>query len=328
MPTAANAKIQYEAGQTPYAMAALADTGDQTTFSGAASPWSQRSGYAPVVRPDGLLTGGAITPAASAGTDKVDVAAGTAYIGGALISWSAATDVSVTRGLTTDTHCITSITVTSLGAVAAVAGVDHTAFSETRAANGGPPLIATTSIEIGQVRTTSVTAAVIGAAEVYQVPGSHQERSDTPIVTTINHYLGRVTLASALPKIHTGSVTKKVCASYAVPVFADVPKGRDFVPPENSYSVGSTQYYGGTEGSVTTSLSQGSFSALLSDGVSDPILSFVGENLWFKFYSDKAATPHVMAQGILGCARTFSASASIEAKFTINATAQATAVTS
>lgn len=327
MPTASNALIKYEAGQTPVAMAALTDSGDQTTFTGASSPWSQRSGYAPVVRPDGLLTGGAITPAASGTSDLVDVAAGTAYIGGALVSWAADTDVAVTRGASSDTHNITSITVTSLGAVAAVAGADGTSFSETRAANGGPPLIPVTSIEIGQVRTSSVTSAAITAGEIYQVPGTHQERSDTPALASINHFSGSVTMASALPKIHTGTVAKKVCASYAVPIFSDVPKGLDFTAPENSYSVSSTAYYGGTEGSVSASLGQGGFTAILDNGVSDPLLGLAGQNLWFKFFPDRAATKAVMCQGVLGIARTFPAGSAIQAKCTISAASAAAAVT-
>lgn len=319
MPNAANAKVEYEAGRTSYAMGALTDSGDQITFEGAASPWSQYSGFAPVVRPDGLISGGAITPAASGTNDLVDVAAGTAYIGGALVSWAADTDVAITRGASSDTHCITSITITSLGAVAAVAGVDHTAFSETRAANGGPPLIAVTSIEIGQVRTTSVTAAAITAAEIYAVPGTHLERFDTPVMTSINYFDGSVTFASALPKIHTGAVAKKVCASYAVPAFAAVPKSLDFIPPEVTYSVGSTQYYGGTEGSVSSSLGQGSFTALLNDGITDPLMALAGQNLWFKFFPDRASSAYLACQGVLGIGRTFQVAASIQAKCTINA---------
>lgn len=327
MPTASNALIQYEAGQTPYAMAALTDSGDQKTFAATASPWSQRSGYAPVIRPDGLLTGGAITPAASGTADLVDVAAGTAYIGGVLVSWDADTDVEITRGASTDTHCITSITVTSLEAVAAVPGTDHTAFSETRAANGGPPLIAATSIEIGQVRTTSVTSAAITAGEIFQTPGSHLERSDTPAIASVDYYAGTVTFVSPLPKIHTGPAAKKVCASYGTPIFADVPKGFDFVPPETSFSVSSTPYYGGTEGSTASSLGQGSFSAILDNGVSDPLLALAGANLWFKFWPDRASTANALAcQGVLGVARTFPAGSSIQAKCTISSAAAAQVV--
>lgn len=326
MATTENAKIQYEAGQTAVAMAALTDSGDQTTFTGASSPWSQRSGYAPDVRPDGLISGGEITPAASGDSDKVDVAAGTAYIGGALITWSADTDVTISRGADADTHRITSITITNAGAVAASPGADHTAFSETRGGNGGPPLIATTSIEIGQVRTTATASADVDDSEIFQVPGTHLERYDYPLMSSIDHYNGEVSFISALPKIHTGPVCKGVFASYSVPVFAEVPKGKDFVPPENSYSVGSTQYYGGTDGAVTSSLGQGSFTALLTNGITDPLVTLAGENLWFKFFPDRAKSTCLVAQGVLGVARTFAVGSSISAKCTINASEAATGV--
>ena len=73
MSTAENAKLQYEAGQNATAMSALTNSGDETTFTSGASLWSGKSGYAPVVRPNGLLTGGAVT--VHADNDKVTVAA-------------------------------------------------------------------------------------------------------------------------------------------------------------------------------------------------------------------------------------------------------------
>ena len=63
MSTAENAKLQYEAGQNATAMSALTNSGDETTFTSGASLWSGKSGYAPVVRPNGLLTGGGIEAA-------------------------------------------------------------------------------------------------------------------------------------------------------------------------------------------------------------------------------------------------------------------------
>lgn len=320
MPTAKNAKSQYEAGQNTVAMSALSDSGDRTTFEGASGLWSRRTGYAYEVRPNGLISGGEITAAASGDDDVVDVAAGSAYINGVLVEWAADTDVAITRGLTTDTHAITSITVTAAGAVAAVAGTDGTAHSETRAAEGGPPLIAVTSIEIGQVRTSSVTAAAVLAAEIKQVFGQHCEHYMTPSYT-VDEYAGEVTFAQALPAIHTGALPKAVYASYSTPIFADIPKCSDFVAPENSYSVNSTEYYGGTEGSVTSSLNAGSFTTLLQDGVSDPIVQLAGENLWFRHYPDRARAPYVIAQGILGIARTWPAGDSIQANCSINADA-------
>ncbi len=129
MPTAENAKLEYEAGQNAVAMSALTDSGDNTTFESAATLWSSRSGYSPVVRPNGLLTGGAVTPHAD--NDKVSIAALTCNLAGVVTSVAGGT-LTITRGLTTDTHCITSLTVNSSGALAAVAGTDSTAFVETR----------------------------------------------------------------------------------------------------------------------------------------------------------------------------------------------------
>ena len=108
--TASNAKLQYEAGQEYNAMAAMADAGDHLTFSLAgASLWSQRNGYEPVVRPDGLATGGAVTPGSS--SDTVAVAALTCYLAGELKTVSADSDVDVTRK--TRTQKIRSITINS-----------------------------------------------------------------------------------------------------------------------------------------------------------------------------------------------------------------------
>lgn len=319
MPNADRALLRYEAGQSPTAMSALTNAGDALTFSGVTgTPWSRRDGFAPVVRPNGLLTGGAITPAVSGSDDVVDVAAGTAYIGGELVTWSAATDVAITRGLTTDTHNITSITVTSAGSVVAVSGTDSTAFSETRDADGGPPLIAATSIEIGQVRTTSVTAAPVTAGEVNAVIGLHLERSDYPVYE-IDHYSGLIRFADNLPLIHTGAAPKAVYASYATPVFADVSIGTDFVPPENSYAVSSTQVYNRTIASTSATLNAGSFTAYLNDGVTDPLVGLAGEVLWFKFFPNRYASAYIMSQGVLGIARSFPAGDLISASCTINA---------
>jgi len=322
MASAKDAKLQYEAGQTAYAMAALTDTGDATTFAGVAAPWSRRSGYAPTIYPDGLITGGAITPHADA--NKVSVAAGTAYIGGALVSFNAAV-LTLTRpsGSNCDTdktctHVVASIQVDAAGTVSATNGAFHIAFGERNAA-GGPPLIDVGEIEIGQVWLSSAGSAVVAESAIKQVPGTHQERFDSPLMIEVDHYQGRVTFADALPATHVGPTTKKVYAAYSTPAFAEVLKSSDFVPPEVSYSVSSEQYYGGNEGSVSSSLGQGSFTARLADGVSDPMVALKGETLWFRFYPDRARSGHIMCQGTLGIARTFPAGGSIQASCTISA---------
>lgn len=304
--------IRYESGQTSYAFEEMTDSGDQTTFSASFSPLSQASGYAPTIAPYGLKTGGAITPDTT--NDQVNVAAMTVLAPGmtgadasGVVSIGAASGVSITRGLTTDTHNITSITVDSTGTVTAVSGTDGTAFSETRGATGGPPYIPVGSIEIGQVRTTSVTAGLITTGEILQIPGSTMERSDYPVYS-VDYANGEITFVSALDTIHTGDVPKKVYIKGATPLFAPIPKGSEWVPAESTYSINSTETYDGPVGSSSSSLGQASFTAILADGITDHFLTLKGENLWFEFRPDRdVTTPKQLTQGVLGVSRTFPA---------------------
>lgn len=318
MPTAENAKLQYEAGQNSVSQTALTDSGDATTFTSSASLWSGRGGFAPVVRPNGVLTGGAITTHATNNT--VSIAALTLNLAGVVRSVSAGSLVA-TRP-TTAVSKVVSLTVDSTGALAAVAGTDGptTAFSETRAAAGGPPLIPVGSVEIGQVRYTSSIAAAVAAAEIYQVVGLHRERADFPLYD-IDYSAGSVTFLDALPEIHTGVLPKQVWASYASPIFADVALASDFVPPETSHSVASTQVYGTTLGSTSSTLGQGAFTAFLQDGVADALVTLKNEILWFKFFPDRYKTPYLLTQGKLGISRTFPAGDNIQAACTISASA-------
>lgn len=325
MATAENAKLEYEAGQNAYAMAALTNSGDATTFTSAATMWSGKSGYAPVVRPNGLLTGGAVTRAAAAGNNNVDVAALTCNLAGVVTSVAAATNQAITRPATAVAK-VCSITVNSSGAIAVVAGTDGatTAFSETRGAAGGPPLIPVGSIEIAQVRVTSNTAAVITAAQVFAVVGTHVEMANYPLFN-VDYSTGTVEFLSALPLIHTGTLAKGVYASYASPIFSEISLASDFKPPETSHSVSSTQIYNTTLGSTSSTLGQGGFTAYLEDGVTDALVAQKNELLWFRFYPDRYKTAGLLTQGKLGITRTFPAGDNIQAACTISATAEAIA---
>lgn len=335
MSTAADAKLQYEAGQNATAMTLLTDSGDHETYESAATLWSGRSGYAPVVRVNGLLTGGAVTPDGSGVDDVVDVAALTCNLAGVVTSISAG-ELTALRGATTDICRITSLTVDSGGALAAVAGTATTAFSETRGAAGGPPFIPVGSIEIGQVRLSSITAAPITAAEIYQVVGTHQERADFPlyeinygptIVAGVETVAGgSVSFYDTLPLIHTGSTTKRAYASYSSPLFADISLASDFVPPETSNSVTSTQVYGATIGASSSTLNQGTFTAYLTNGVSDALVTLKNATLWFKFFPDRFASPYILCQGKLGVGRTFPVADQIQAACTISASVAAVEV--
>lgn len=319
--TAANAKLQYEAGQEITAMSAMTDSGDHKTFSiPGVAPWSGKSGYEPKIYPDGLETGGVITPGVA--SDEISVAALTCYLAGVKTVVAADASVAVTRPAASPAGLkkINSMTINSSGIIVEVVGTDGSAFSATRGAAGGPPLIPVGSIEIAQVKLTSSVSAVIDTAEIFQVPGTSQERYDYPVWTEDN-YDGEITFASALPAIHVGSPAtyKGVYGEVYEPVFADLEPATDFIPPETSHSVSSTQVYGGTVGASAESLNQGSFKAFLKDGITDSIIALKNEILFFKHFPDRNKTPYILVQGKLGIARTFPAGDNIQANCTISA---------
>lgn len=318
MPSAENGLLEIESGQTSFPMQALDDSGDRTVFESDASLFSGKSGYEPDVRPNGLITGGAVTPASSGSNNVVDVAALTCYLAGVLTSVAADTDVTIARAAT-DVSKICSITIDNAGTVAVVEGTDgaSSALSETRGAAGGPPLIPVDSIEIAQVRMTGNTAAPIEASEIKAVPGLHLEKYDYPIHQVVNQE-GKVKFLSALPAIHTGNVGKQVFASYAEPIFAEIPDSADFVPPDESYTVNSQQVYGRAIGSSSKSLGQGSFVTYTKDNITDTVVKLKGENLWFRYYPDRNKLPHTLCQGKLGVSRSNPAGSNITASCTIS----------
>lgn len=340
---AENAKIQYESGQDLVSFVALTDQGDHKDFRSADALWSKRSGYVPDVKPNGVATGGTVSVAASGSNDVVDVASLTCYLAGVLTSVGADADVSVTRptgGSPLNSHNKSSITVNNAGAIAVVKGTDGTAFSTTRGAAGGPPYIPLDSIEIAQVWLSSATPAAITADEIKQVVGTQRERYDFPTweVKTANVENGvignaGILFAAALPLIHSAAspiagVPKAVYAQYYEPAFTDVPIASDFVPPETTHSTSSKQVYGQTIGSSSSSLNQGSFTAFLTDGISDGLLSVKNDTLWFKFFQNKLnSTPYILCQGKLGISRTFPAGDQIQAACTISAETSALDVT-
>lgn len=318
-----NAILYYEAGQTAHAMAALTDSGDQTTFESGVDMWSKKDGYSPEVKPNGLATGGIVT--VKSGTNNaVACSALTAYIGGVLKSVAANASLTCARG-TTNGYRIHSIT-TDGSTIAVTSGTESTAFSATRGAAGGPPLIPVGSIEIGQVRLSSTTAAEVSDDEIKQVIGDHQERYDYPTFQ-VGYGNGEVIFDAALPAIHTGTLPKGVFASFYEPTFSQVPEVSDFVPPETSHSVSSKQIYGKTLGSSSSSLGQGSFTAYLEDGVTDNILGLKNETLWFEFKPNRLNPAKIRCLGKLGIKRTFPAGDNITASCTITATDEAVEVT-
>jgi hypothetical protein len=326
MPTNSNAVIYFESGQSLKTMTTMTDSGNQIKFTSAAQYWSKRSGYEPKIYPNGVVTGGEITPDTEA--DQVIVGSLTCYLGGVLTT--VATDLKIViRGADTNTCRINSITVNSSGALAVLSGTAGTSLSATRGAAGGPPWIPTGSIEIGQVRLTSTTSAVIDSSEIYQVPGQHLERWDYPLweeypLGDVTNTTAYIKFNSALTLTHsddTGTTKKpkKVFGEVYEPIMVELPKTSDFKAPEQTNSVASKQIYGGTLGTTSASLGQGGFTAYLNDGITDSLIGLKNENLVFKFYQDRAKSPHVICQGILGVARTWGVADSAQAACTISA---------
>lgn len=330
MPTAKNALVKIEQGRTLVDWSAMTDSGDHQIFTADDAVWSLASGYEPEVRPNGIVSGvDLVSPAASGTDDAVDVAAFTAYSQGTLHSVAAQTDVALTRAVT-GPCIINSITMTSDGAIAVVAGTEGASFSETRGAAGGPPEVPADSVEIAQVRLSSTTSAPVAEDEIYQVVGQHTERYDYPVWTVDTTGLGlaatssaeqaaHVRFASALPTIHAGGNAKGVYIRYYVPIFGEESRTLDFQPAEKTYSVTSSAYYGGSIASSSESLGQAQFTALLSDGVTDFLVRNKGETLTVKFFPDRNKSPYILTQGVIGISRSFPVADQIQATVTVTA---------
>ena len=316
-----NPKLEYESGQTFNDWEHLADTGDATVFEATFAPWSGRSGFDAQVRPWGLATGGQIR--AGSGNDSVTVAPLTAYMPTAAGAQSdgivnvASGDVTIERAIA-ETHRVTSITVDSSGALVAIAGAEGTAYADERGEAGGPPFIPVDSVEVGQVRVNKAAAGPVSDTEIFQVVGLHQERYDSPVFQT-DPAVGEVHFAAELPKIHTGSLPKRVSVRGYTPIFAEIPRASDWVPAETTHSTNSTEIYNGTLGSVSRSLGQASFTYYGEGNANDPLVRLKNQRLWFRWYQDRNRSPHSLTLGILGIGRTYPAGDHVNIACTVSA---------
>ncbi len=314
-----NGLIHVEMGVTPYAMSALTDADDHKMFNSAVDIFSDSAGQAPEVRPNGVITGGAVSVAASAADNAVDVAMLSCYLAGVKVAVSTATDKVINRPAI-NVAKVNSITVNAAGAVVIVSGTDGltAVFSEERGTAGGPPPIPAGSIEIAQVRIATSAAAPIASAQIFQVVGAHLERYDCPMYN-IDHADGTVVFDVALPLNHAGGATKGIYASYAEPVFVKQAFANDFVPAETSHSASSAVVYGGVIGTSSMSLGQGGFTAILKDGITDPLLSAADDVRWVRYFQDSNKSAHILTQGKIGVSRTFGAADHPKVKVTISA---------
>jgi len=328
MSTSATAKTEFESGQTAVSFTAMTDSGDHKvhTVTGGAI-YSNKSGYEPTVRPNGIVTGRNLL-STHATADTVTVAAFSAYSVGVSYEVSAGTGDIVRPAAAK--YNINSVTMTDAGVIAVVTGTDGDAFSDVRDAVGGPPYIPADSVEIGQIKLDSDGAAVITSDEIFQAVGTHTERFDFPVwdvnsigdgdtATVSAKKNAYIAFSSELGAIHTAGAYKQVYISWYTPVFAELSRTLDFVPVENSHSVTSTQFYNGTVGSVASTLGQGSFTALMTDNITDALVGNKDQVLTIRFYPDRNKSPYVLTQGKLGLARTFPVAGQNQASVTISA---------
>lgn len=313
MATSKNAKIEFESGQALVDFVAMTDSGDHQTFTVSDNLWSGESGKEPDVRPNGIVTGSNLL-STHATNDTVSIAEFTAYSEGTEHTVSATTDT-ITRPAT-DVAKVNSITMDDTGAIAVVAGTDSsdTSFSATRGAAGGPPEIPADSVEIGQIRVTTSAAGAIAATEIFETPGTHQERFDSPTwqlpVNTVGKGLqadtasekyAHVKFDEALDAIHASGAYKKVYIKYYTPSFTEIQRGVDFVPVGNSHSVNSTPVYGNkTIGSQSSSIGQGGFTAYMTDNITDALLLREDKVTTIRHYADRNKTAYDLTQGTLG----------------------------
>jgi len=313
MTNPANAAIQYESAQTLVAFKAMTDSGDHTVFTTDSDKiWSGRSGYTVQVRPDGIVSGANILSAGS-NANEVDSIAFTAWLSSVLKEVTA-TSTTITRA-TTQTHVINSIILTGT-TVSAVKGTEGTAFSTTRAAAGGPPYIPVGSIEIGQVKTSAQASAVLTSSEIFQTPGTHQERADYPLYHRPNNIgLGilapvtakanaHIQFKTALQACHTGATIRPVYIQYYNPTFTTL-EGDGFTPADEATSQSSAQQFGQIVGYGGTRINQSTFRSELQNGVTDALIALDGQDLVFKFFPNVSAAPFMLTYGTLRFAVSF-----------------------
>lgn len=329
MPTAKNAKIEFETSQVLNAFAIMTDSGDHKVFTvSGGTLWSGKSGKTPDVRPNGIVSGRNLL-SAGVTNDVVRVAAFTAFCQATEHSVNA-TSATALRATSADYYKVNSITMASDGSVVVVAGTEGVASSEVRNAAGGPPYIPVDSVELGQVRVSGATApALLVAAEMFQDVPTHTERWDTPSLNEFNIGMGEaaeqsaekyahIKFVSVLALSHTGGVAKRSYVKYYEPTLTEVERALDFVPADESHAVGSEEYYRGSIASVTSTIGQGTFRALLNDGLTDTLIANKNQVLTVRFYQDENKSPYALTQGKIGITRQNPYGAQVAADITIS----------
>lgn len=312
--TGKDVQLQIEVGSTFYPIQALTAT---TTGTNAYKKYkmsttfvSAREDLEPVVRLDGVISGGEITGDA-ARDNAVDVAAFTAYVKGVELSVAAIEVRNLVRPASTGNVVINAIVCDENGVVSNVAGTEGAAGGA-RGAAGGMPYIPTDSILLGYVTLSDVYASGSSTISATEINTEARERSDIPTYKINFHDddadqgVGVVELGSALTAIHgAGANYRNVYASWYEPTFEIFPDCYDLELPEEISEI-TSRAYGDTYQEVATDIPSwsGSFNFYFTK-VKD-IVDIVKNSLrWMKFFPDKDDTQYWAGTAIVNPTHSF-----------------------
>ena len=236
LPTANSLQLMVEDSAAVAPLEQMSDSGDQMTFSSTGTRFSlcEKDGGGVdrrvVVMPDGIQSGCLAAPAASGGNDLIDVAGGTASVGGSMFSVLPQTDISLTRP-SASMKRISSVVINSSGTASVIAGTEGTDYSNLRGAAGGAPYIPLGQLELATVRLESQTSAPLTSDEVFFAP----EFTHTPSFRLLP-YSASLKFSASLPLIHTGGVAKNVWVVWHEPAFTQLDVA-SFRPPTLSFEI-------------------------------------------------------------------------------------------
>lgn len=281
LPGGNNFLLKVEDGFVAKAYEAMTDDGGHQTFTCTGTRFSlcemDENGVdrRPIITPDGVMNGCYISPAASGANDAFDLSAGTLLIGGAQINIAASANIALIRPASGFFRTV-SITLTSLGALAVVAGSDGAAFSAARGAAGGPPWVPAGSIELAAV-ALAATAGPLAESGIAFAP----EYSHAPEYTLLP-YAASVRFAAPLAAIHTGAVPRAVWVKWNEPVMAAM-DAVHFRPPVAQHEIDPI-----TARPVTRRIKPGMARWVLSGGAGDLARKAAFGPRLYQFQSDAA----------------------------------------
>lgn len=252
--------------------------------------WSASRDLQEVVMPNGILTGGTVTPGAV--NDTIDITELVCWLNGSQVTVGATTGKLITRGVTNG-FIINAVTIDNAGSVVVIAGVENTVFSTTIGAAGGPPYIPIDSILVSMVYLTNTTSVKILTTEIKEGRGQHKEMALFPTWDVI-YSSGTVKFYSPLPTIHTGDLPKCVYASYASVIIPDsfqkLLYTDNFEIPEEIYSKNEINYHDNKKLiEINTALSACKFNISFKEdsGIGSIVNDARGDKRWVLVYPDQ-----------------------------------------